>query len=237
MENIYYAAPNQPKAILRNVSFQLNPGESLGIIGPSGSGKTTLARLITGTWKPSAGVVRLDEADVYRWPRAAFGQHVGYMPQDVELFSGTVRDNIARLQENAEDERIVAAAQLAGAHELILRLPNGYSTDIGTNGEYLSAGQRQRVGLARAFYGLPRLLVLDEPDSNLDDAGQTALMQALQYARNYSITTLVISHRRSILQHVDKILLLKDGGVELFGPRAEVIARLNAMAKHPEAAV
>ncbi len=228
VENVYFAVSNQQKAILRNVSFKLEPGESLGIIGPSGSGKTTLARLLTGTWKPGAGNVRLDGADVYAWPRAEFGRYVGYMPQDVELFGGTVRDNIARLNPEASDETVVEAAQLANAHELILRLPNGYSTDIGANGAFLSAGQRQRVGLARAFYGTPRFLVLDEPDSNLDDAGQAALIRALQFARNYTMTTVVISHRRAILQYVDKILYLNDGVVEAFGPAKEIVAKLSA---------
>lgn len=225
-ENVFFAVPNQTKAILRNVSFALEPGESLGIIGPSGSGKTTLARLLTGTWKPAAGHVRLDGADVYAWPREEFGKYMGYMPQDVELFGGTVRDNIARLNSAATDNSVVEAAQLANAHELILKLPNGYSSDIGANGSHLSAGQRQRVGLARAFFGMPRFLVLDEPDSNLDDAGQAALIQAMQYARSYTMTTVVISHRRAILQHVDKILFLRDGVVEAFGPAAEVIAKM-----------
>lgn len=226
VENVFFAVSNNQKPILRNVSFKLEPGESLGIIGPSGSGKTTLARLLTGTWKPAAGNVRLDGADVYSWPRAEFGKYVGYMPQDVELFGGSVRDNIARLNADAADEAVVEAAQLANAHELILKLPNGYSSDIGANGSFLSAGQRQRVGLARAFFGVPRFLVLDEPDSNLDDAGQTALVQALQYARNYTMTTIVISHRRAILQHVDKILYLNDGVVEAFGPAAEIVAKM-----------
>ena len=234
VENLYYASPNQQKAILRNVSFQLAPGELLGIIGPSGSGKTTLARLLTGTWKPSAGIVRLDGADVYSWPRAEFGKYVGYMPQDVELFGGTVRENIARLQADASDEAVVEAAQLANAHELILKLPSGYSTDIGAHGAMLSAGQRQRVGLARAFFGMPRYLILDEPDSNLDDAGQAALLHALQYARSYGMTCIIISHRRAILQHVDKILYLKDGSVEAFGPATEVVAKLAAAAKAME---
>lgn len=237
VENVYYAAPNQQKAILRNVSFKLEPGESLGIIGPSGSGKTTLARLLTGTWKPAAGTVRLDGADVYSWPREEFGNYVGYMPQDVELFGGSVKENIGRLNTQATDEAVVEAAQLANAHELILKLPNGYSSDIGANGAFLSAGQRQRVGLARAFFGMPRLLVLDEPDSNLDDAGQAALVQALQYAHNYTMTAIVISHRRAILQHVDKILYLKDGAVEAFGPAKEVVAQLANITKNTEKAV
>ncbi len=229
VEGVFFAIPNQQKAILRNISFQLEPGDALGIIGPSGTGKTTLARLLTGTWKPSSGTVRLDGADVYTWPRAEFGNYVGYMPQDVELFSGSVKDNIARLNGEATDEAVVKAAQLAGAHELILQLPNGYQTDIGANGAFLSAGQRQRVGLARSFYGLPRWLILDEPDSNLDDAGQTALLQALQLARSHKITTIIISHRRAMLQQVNKILYLKDGMVEAFGPAAKVLAKLSEM--------
>lgn len=227
VEGVYFTAPQQQRPILRNVSFQIEPGESVGIIGPSGSGKTTLARMLTGTWKPNAGVARLDGADVYSWPREEFGQFVGYMPQDVELFSGTVRDNIARLNDEATDDAIVEAAQLANAHELILELPQGYSTDIGANGAYLSAGQRQRIGLARAFYGMPRLLVLDEPDSNLDEVGQAALIQALQYARNYSMTVVIITHRHSLLQHVDKILYLRDGAVEAFGTASEIAARIQ----------
>lgn len=234
VENVYFAVSNQQKAILRNVSFQLEPGEILGIIGPSGSGKTTLARLLTGTWKPAAGNVRLDGADVYAWPRAEFGKYVGYMPQDVELFNGTVRDNIARLNPEASDMAVVEAAQLANAHELILKLPQGYGTDIGAGGAFLSAGQRQRVGLARAFFGMPRLLVLDEPDSNLDDAGQAALIGALQFARNYNMTIVVISHRRTILQYVDKILYLKDGAVEAFGPAADIVAKLSGASKSME---
>lgn len=236
VENVFYAAPDQSKAILRNVGFSLEPGESLGIVGPSGSGKTTLARLLTGTWKPNSGHVRLDDADVYSWPRKEFGKYIGYMPQDVELFSGTVKDNIARLQQEVDEEKIIEAAQLANAHELILRLPKGYSTDVGVNGESLSAGQRQRIGLARSFFGMPRLLVLDEPDSNLDDAGQAALLQALQYAKSYSITVIVITHRKSVLQHVDKLLYLRDGVAEAFGKTADVVAKLASPARSAKVA-
>lgn len=227
VESLTYIPQGVQRPTVRNISFSLNYGDIVGVVGPSGSGKTTLARLILGTWKPTAGIVRLDDADVYSWPRAEFGKYVGYMPQDVELFGGTVKENIARLTADAPDEAIVEAAQLAGAHELILRLPNGYSTEIGAGGELLSAGQRQRIALARAFYGSPRLLVLDEPDSNLDDAGQLALTQALKQARALKITVLVITHRKAILSHVDKILYLKDASIEAFGNARDVLTKLS----------
>lgn len=227
VESLSYVAPGQQKPILRNVTFHLERGDLLGVVGPSGSGKSSLARLIAGTWRPSAGIVRLDDADVYTWPREAFGFYTGYLPQDVELFGGTVKENIARLDPNAPDEAVVYAAQLAGAHELILRLPKGYSTEIGAAGEFLSAGQRQRVGLARALYGEPRLLVLDEPDSNLDDAGQAALLQALQEMKRRGITVVIITHRKSMLAHADKILCMSDGAVQMFGAAKDVIAKLS----------
>ncbi|MGE3714758.1 MAG: type I secretion system permease/ATPase [Alphaproteobacteria bacterium] len=177
VENLAYATSGG-QVILRNIQFVLDAGQNLGIIGPSGSGKTTLARLITGILEPSGGIARLDGANVYTWPRKEFGQYVGYLPQDVELFDGTVKENIARLRTDAADDTIIQAAQMAGAHELILRLPQGYETPIGVGGAMLSAGQRQRIGLARALFGMPRLLVLDEPDANLDDAGKQSLLLA-----------------------------------------------------------
>lgn len=224
VEALTYIPQGVQRPTVRNISFQVSPGEIVGIVGPSGSGKSTLARLILGTWKPTAGIVRLDDADVFSWPRTEFGKFVGYMPQDVELFGGTVKENIARMASESSDEAVIQAAVLAGAHELILRLPNGYNTEIGMGGELLSAGQRQRIALARAFYGNPRLLVLDEPDSNLDDAGQLALTQALKQARVMKMTVLVITHRKVILSHVDKILYLKDASVEAFGNAQEVLA-------------
>lgn len=227
VENVSYAVPGRP-AILRGVSFRLEPGEALGVIGPSGSGKSTLARLMMGVWQPVGGIIRLDEADVYRWIREEFGRFAGYLPQDVELFGGSVKENIARFQPDAPPEAVVQAAQLAGAHELILRLPNGYETEIGAGGAFLSAGQRQRIGLARAFFGMPKFLVLDEPDSNLDEAGKQALLLALKHAKLKRITTVVMTHRKSILAHVDKLLLLKNGVVEAFGPRQQVTASLAA---------
>lgn len=224
VENLTYSVEGREEPILKDISFAINAGETLGIIGASGSGKSTLARVIMGIWQASGGVVRLDGADIYRWPRSEFGKYVGYLPQDVELFGGTVKDNIARFNNDASPEAIVRAAQMASAHELILRLPKGYDTEIGQGGAMLSAGQRQRVGLARAFYGEPCLLTLDEPDANLDEEGQQALIAALRHAKSQKVTTLLITHRNALLAHVDKILLLRDGSVEMFGTVAEVTA-------------
>jgi ATP-binding cassette subfamily C protein len=233
VENIFFAPPSAvPQATmkytLKGISFVVEPGEIVAIVGPSAAGKSSLAKLITGVWKPISGVVRLDSADVYTWNRDDFGQHTGYMPQGVELFNGTVKDNIARMNEDALPEDIVAAAKMAGVHDMILRLPNGYETDIGVSGTALSAGQRQRVGLARAFFGDPKLVVLDEPNANLDEVGDAALVQALITARARKISTLIISHRPAILANVDKILVLNDGALSMYGPRQEVLAKFAA---------
>ncbi len=239
VEQAGYAIQGREKPILRNVSFALQPGEMLGIVGASGSGKSTLARLILGVWPLSAGVVRLDSADIHRWPREALGTYIGYLPQDVELFSGSIKDNISRFQAGASPEAVVHAAQMADAHELILRLPQGYDTEIGAGGINLSAGQRQRIGLARALYGEPRLLILDEPDANLDEAGQQALIFALSVAKQKRMTTLLITHRSALLAHVDTLLLLRDGAMEAFGPAAKIMAALatkQQAQRTPEAA-
>jgi ATP-binding cassette subfamily C protein len=230
VENLLYApppsAPGQAvRYTLKGVSFALDAGDILAVIGPSAAGKSSLAKLLVGVWKPMSGIVRLDGANVYSWNRDDFGQHVGYLPQGVELFSGTVKENIARMDINADPEKIVEAAQIAGAHEFILRLPNGYETDIGMSGSALSAGQRQRIGLARAFYNDPKFVVLDEPNANLDELGEQALAQALINAKTKKITTIIISHRPSVLSCVDKILILQDGAVAAFGPRNEILAR------------
>ena len=225
VERVSYAFPGHGVAMIKGVNFALAPGESLAIIGPSAAGKTTLIRLLIGTLPASAGTVRLDGADVYQWMREDFGRHVGYLPQDVELFDGTVFRNIARMAE-AAPEAVYEAAQLAGCHDMILRLPNGYETEIGDSGQYLSGGQRQLIGLARAMFGRPKLVVLDEPNSNLDGDSEAALTQALERLKAQDTTVVLVSHRPTLVQGVDKVLLLKDGAVEMFGPRAEVLKRL-----------
>jgi PrtD family type I secretion system ABC transporter len=217
------------KVILRSISFKLAAGESLGLIGPSASGKSTLARLIVGVWKAAAGVVRLDGSDVAAWPREDLGPHLGYLPQDVELFGGTVAENIARLGAPDATE-VVRAAQRAHVHELILRLPKGYDTEIGDAGQALSPGQRQRIALARALYGKPRLIVLDEPNANLDHEGEEALARTLEILKADGVTVVIIAHRPSLLRNVDKMLVLNDGAVASFGPRAEVMARVTRQA-------
>lgn len=222
---------NASKLILKGVSFQLQAGDSLAIIGPSAAGKSTLTRVILGVWPAMSGVVRLDGASVTDWDRAHLGRYLGYLPQDVELFSGTVAENICRLGNvtNCAHD-IVEAAQLACAHDMILRLPNGYDTEIGEQGEVLSGGQRQRIGLARALFGKPRLVLLDEPNSNLDAEGEQALVNSVIKLRAIGATVIVVTHRVSVLAHMNKILVLSDGRVEMFGPRQEVLERLNQRA-------
>ena len=224
-----FSAPASMRMILSGVSFSLAPGESLGIIGPTGSGKSTLTRLLVGAWPCLMGNVRLDGADVYNWPRAELSRHIGYLPQDVELFACSVRQNIARL-DKGDPEKVVAAAKLAGAHEMILSLLNGYDTEIGEAGERLSGGQRQRIGIARALYGNPRFVVLDEPNSNLDTIGEQALQTTILELKKQGVTFVIVSHRPMTLSVVDKILVLRDGVVEAFGPRAEILPRLGARA-------
>jgi PrtD family type I secretion system ABC transporter len=227
VERVTYAFPKRTAAMIHNVDFTLAPGESLAVIGPSAAGKTTLVRLLIGTLAPSVGTVRLDGADVHQWLREDFGRHVGYLPQDVELFDGTVFTNIARMGEAAPEE-VYDAARLAGCHEMILRLPNGYDTEIGEGGLYLSGGQRQLIGLARAMFGRPKLVVLDEPNSNLDGASEAALMQGLEQLKTLGTTVVLVSHRPALVQGVDKILRMKEGAIEMFGPRAEVLKHLMA---------
>ena len=225
-EQVVATAPGGDPAspILKGVSFELGPGGSLGIIGPTAAGKSTLARLMVGVWRASRGTVRLDGADVYEWSRADLGNHIGYQPQEVKLFDGTVAENIARFGK-VDPEAVVTAARKAAAHELILRLPRGYDTVIGTYGQVLSGGQRQRIGLARALYGDPSLIVLDEPNQNLDQPGERALLATIAELKREGKTVVVIAHRPNILADVDRILCLNEGVVETLGMREEVIAR------------
>lgn len=225
VEGVSYVAPGSPRPLLRNVSFELEAGEILGIIGPSGAGKSTLARHLVGVLAPTAGSVRLDGADVAAWSHNGLGAHVGYLPQEVELFADTVACNINRFQPG-DDPAVLEAARLAGVHELILRLANGYNTAVGEGGAVLSGGVRQRVGLARAVYASPSLVVLDEPSSNLDADGDVALADCLIELKKKGVTVVLISHRPASIVAADKLLLLKDGAVELFGPRLDVLAKL-----------
>lgn len=226
VEQVTVIPPGSRNPVVRGVSFELQAGEMLGIVGPSASGKSTLARALLGIWPAYAGKVRLDGADIQSWDRIELGPHIGYLPQDIELFDGTIAENIARFREIRSDE-VIAAAQLAGVHELILKFPQGYDTHIGSSGGALSGGQRQRIALARAVFGSPKLLILDEPNSNLDDQGEKELVQALNRIKLNGCTTLVITHRTMILQCVDKILMLKDGQLAAFGPRYDVLAALQ----------
>ena len=225
---IFSAVPMRPP-LIKGVAFTLEAGESLGVIGPSASGKTTLIRLILGIWKPQAGVIRLDGADIARWDRDALGRHIGYLPQDVELFAGTVAENIARLGP-VDSAQVVAAAQLAHAHEMILRLPDGYETQIGEAGAILSGGQRQRIAFARALYGNPKLVVLDEPNANLDAQGQAALSTAIRELGARDVTTIMVGHSLDLMSHLDKLAVLKDGALEAFGPSATILSQLRSVA-------
>jgi PrtD family type I secretion system ABC transporter len=217
--------PGAERPALTAVSFQLKPGELLGIIGPSAAGKSCLARMLMGIWSPKAGHVRLDNVDIAEWDRNDLGQYLGFLPQDVELFDGTVAENIARFQDVASDD-VLQAAKLANAHDMILRLPEGYDTPIGEGGSVLSGGQRQRVGLARALYKLPRFIVLDEPNASLDAEGEAALRLTLKHLKELGHTVAIISHKRSVLEGVDKLLVLEGGKISHFGERTEVLKKL-----------
>lgn len=227
MHHLTVVPPGGKDAVLRNIVFALKAGESLAVVGPSGAGKSSLVRALLGLWPSAAGEVRLDGADIRHWDRDRLGQYIGYLPQDVELFDGTVAENIARFGD-VDAEKVLEAAHLAGVHELILQLPNAYDTLIGPSGGVLSGGQRQRIGLARALYGIPSLIVLDEPNSNLDEVGEMALYKALQSLKEKGSTVVIISHRPGVLNQMDKILVLVSGAVTLFGDRQQVLAQLAA---------
>ena len=235
VEAAYLFPPGSKQQSLVNISFAVNAGEVLGVIGPSAAGKSSLARALMGVWPLASGKVRLDGADLNHYNRNELGPHIGYLPQDIELFEGTIAENIARFGE-VDPEKVVQAAQLAGVHDMILRLPNGYNSPLGAGGIALSGGQRQRVGLARAMYGNPRFVVLDEPNSNLDDAGERALVQAVLNFKQMGTTVILITHRPGILGVTDKILLLVEGQVRAFGPRDDVLRALQNQPAAPAAA-
>lgn len=226
VQGLTHVVPGRPKPLLNGISFDLDPGEVLGVVGASGAGKSTLARHLVGVLAPSAGSVRLDGAEVSDWARGGLGQYVGYLPQDIELFADTVASNINRFRPG-DDPATLRAARMAGVHELILRLPLGYDTQIGEGGAVLSGGMRQRLALARAVYGEPNLVVLDEPSSNLDGEGDIALANCIRQLKERGATVVLISHQQATLAVVDKLLVLNDGAVALFGPRAEVTERLQ----------
>jgi len=226
VEGATAAAPGTQALILKQIGFTVMPGEIVGVIGPSASGKSTLARLLVGVWPTIAGKVRLDGADVFTWNKAELGPSVGYLPQDIELFEGTIAENIARFGE-VFPEKVVEAAKLTGVHDMILHFPKGYDTPIGEGGSVLSGGQRQRIALARAVYGTPAFLVLDEPNSNLDDIGEAALVRTILELKRLGTTVLLITHRTNILSVVDKLLLLVEGTLQLYGPRDQVLHALQ----------
>jgi ATP-binding cassette subfamily C exporter for protease/lipase len=242
VENVTALPPGSQVPVVRGLSFAIAPGDVLGVIGPSGSGKSTLARLLVGVWPAAAGKVRLDGADIFAWNKGELGPHIGYLPQDIELFGGSVSENIARFGE-IDPAKVVLAAQRAGVHDLILHLPQGYDTRLGDGGAGLSGGQRQRLGLARAMYGDPSLIVLDEPNSNLDDVGELALVQAVNDLRERGKTIVLITHRTSIIGATSKLLLMRDGVGEMFGPTNLVLQALQeqnmkkAAAAQPQGAV
>lgn len=222
LEQVTYVPPGGEVPIIKGITLQVPSGAQLGLVGPVSAGKSTLVKLICGIWKPRAGNVRLDNADVFQWNRADFGRHVGYLPQGAELFSGTIRDNIARFVD-ASDEDIVSAAMLADVHGMILRMPSGYDTVIGGGGATLSVGMRQRIGLARALFGDPKLVVLDEPSANLDSEGEQALLRALGELRARQVTVVIATHQLALLKDVDLIGVIVDGQLKNCGPRSEVM--------------
>jgi len=224
------APPGTNIPIVQDVTFALKAGQAVGIIGPSGSGKSTLARALVGVWRPARGTVRLDGAEIDQWEPDALGRSIGYLPQGVELFEGTIAENIARFAEGAKPEDIIEAARLAGVHELILSLSDGYDTQIGVSGAVLSAGQRQRVGLARALFRNPFLIVLDEPNASLDAEGEVALTNAISALRERGSIVVVIAHRPNALAAVDHALVLAQGRVAAFGPRDEVLRKTTMRA-------
>ncbi|OLF52109.1 type I secretion system permease/ATPase [Pseudomonas chlororaphis] len=226
VEQLSACAPGSRRPALANLGFTLPAGQVLGVIGPSGCGKSTLARLLVGAWTPLAGKVRLDGAELGQWDRQQLGPHIGYLPQDIQLFAGSIAENIARFGE-VNAEQVLAAAQMAGVHQLILQLPQGYDTRLGEGGAGLSGGQKQRIALARALYGLPALIVLDEPNANLDEAGEQALLQAITELKQQRRSLVLITHKPNVLSLTDQLMILREGQLQAFGPTARVLESLN----------
>jgi ATP-binding cassette, subfamily C, bacterial exporter for protease/lipase len=235
LEAVTAAPPGSNVAVLKNLSFSIAAGDVLGVIGPSGAGKSTLARLLVGVWPAAMGKVRLDGADIYQWNKDELGPHIGYLPQDIELFAGTVSENIARFGE-ADSEKVILAAKRTGVHDMILKMPQGYDTVLGDGGAGLSGGQKQRIGLARCMYDDPSVLVLDEPNSNLDDVGEQALVAAVVDFRKRGKTVVLITHRTSAIGVTNKLLLLQGGTAQKFGPTAQVLSELSQAAQIQTAA-
>lgn len=226
LENVSVGPPGTGRLTVQDISFGLRAGEAVAVLGPSGCGKSTLVRAIAAVWPLAAGAVRLDEAELAQWPPEILGRHIGYLPQNVELIAGTVAENIARFDPEAKSEDIIAAARLAGVHDLILHLPDGYNSQVGADGRALSGGQRQRIGLARALYGDPFLIVLDEPNSNLDSSGEAALAGAIAEVRGRGAIVVAVAHRPSLLESVDLVLLMKDGRAVAFGAKDKLVGHL-----------
>ena len=231
VQNLIATAPGSKAPILKGISFNVAQGEVLAVIGPSGSGKSTLVRHIVGAMQPQAGAVRLEGTELHHWDSVQLGRHMGYMPQDVKLFRGTVSENISRFNDNVDPKDIVTAATLSGAHEMIVTLAEGYDTDVGDGGNGLSGGQRQRVGLARAVFREPSLIVLDEPNSNLDAHGEQALAKCIQEMKKRGKTVVLVTHKTNLLALSDKALMLVNGQVEKFGPTREIFAQAQQQAK------
>jgi ATP-binding cassette subfamily C protein len=235
LERVSSLTPQRDRLVLNDITFRLRPGESLGVIGPSGAGKSTLLRVLAGAVKPVQGAVRFDGADAKDWNEEQLASHIGYVPQDPTLFKGTVKENIARFrnhtdgdQQAAIDAEVVRAAQACGAHDFILRLPNGYDTELSWGGAGLSAGQAQRIALARAFFGEPSVMILDEPNAHLDADGEADLVEALARLKEKDVTVVIVAHRTGVLTGVDTLLVLRDGRMELMGPREDVAKRLSS---------
>jgi ATP-binding cassette subfamily C protein len=233
VEAVSVVPPGGRAAVVQDAAFVLKAGAGLGIIGPAASGKSSLARALVGIWTPARGQVRLDGAALTQWDPSVLGRHIGYLPQEIELLPGSVAQNIARFDSQADPKAVVAAAQAAGVHELILRLPNGYATELGENGTMLSAGQRQRIALARALFGDPFLIVLDEPNSNLDAEGDVALTKAILDARARGAVVVVIAHRPSALDGVDQVLIMAAGRIQNFGQKDQVLRSVLRPAAQP----